>query len=339
MAAAMLHMGAHIGKGRAAAIRCMVALGFLVVSSSLARAQARPHSPAAPRATYTFQVNVGMVVLHATVRNRKGAPVSGLVQSDFHVLENGVLQPINYFGHNDIPVTAGLVIDNSGSMAPKRAEVIAAALAFARSSNPQDQVFLVNFNERVWFGLPPETPFTDQAGPLEAALSRTIADGETALYDAVAAALKHLKDGNRDEKVLVVISDGGDDASRLKLTQIMALARHSDAIIYALGIYDSQDPDQNPHALKELAKATGGEAFFPRSVKEALPICEQIARDIRNQYTISYVPTNQKRDGTYRAIQLKAEVRDRGPLSVQTRAGYYAAKAPHTIVGGLGSRP
>lgn len=294
----------------------------------LARAQEHPPAPASPPAPFTFKVSVGSVVLHAIVRRRGGTLVSGLVPSDFQVYEDGIRQRIRYFGQDDNPVTVGLVIDNSGSMAPKRAEVIAAALAFARLSNPQDQMFLVNFNERVWLGLPPEMPFTDQIAPLESALSETIADGETALYNAVAAALDHLKEGNRDTKVLIVMSDGGDDASTLKFRQILSLARHSGAIIYALGIYDSNDPDQNPHALQELAQATGGEAFFPASIKAAVPICEQIARDIRSQYTLAYMPSNQKSDGTYRAIQVKALPKDGVPLLVLSRTGYYAPLAP-----------
>jgi Ca-activated chloride channel family protein len=256
----------------------------------------------------------------------QGSLVSGLNKEDFQVFEDGVPQQIDSFTHEDIPVTVGLVVDNSGSMGPKRPEVIAAALAFARSSNPQDQMFVVNFNEKVSFGLPENTLFTDEAGQLRAAMSRIAADGMTALYDAVAAALEHLKKGNRDKKVLIVISDGGDNASKQKLAQIMAMARQSDAIIYTIGIFDGDDPDQNPGALRQLAKATGGQDFFPRSVGDVIPICGQIAHDIRNQYTISYLPANGKQDGTYRAIQVKAGAPGRGRLVVRTRAGYYAPR-------------
>ena len=167
----------------------MVALAL----SSLARPQESSSAQSRPGDEYTIRVDVDMVVLHATAQDHKHALVSGLDKDDFQVYEDGVLQPIKYFSHEDIPVTVGLVIDNSGSMGPKRADVIAAALAFARSSNPQDQMFVVNFNERVSFGLPVNTPFTDQVAQLEVALSRIRAHGETALYDAVAAALEHLK--------------------------------------------------------------------------------------------------------------------------------------------------
>ncbi len=273
---------------------------------------------------YTLRVNVDQVVLHATAQDHNGALVSGLSKDDFQVYEDGVLQQIKYFSHEDIPVTVGLVVDNSGSMKSRRSEVIAAALAFARSSNPQDQMFVVNFNEKVSFGLPDQLPFTDQVVQLEAALSRSVADGETALYDAIAIALEHLKQGNRDKKVLIVISDGGDNASKHNLTEVRAMAGKPDAIIYTIGIFDENDGDQNPGVLRRLAKDTGGEAFLPQSLQEVLPICERIARDIRNQYTIVYVPENRKRDGTYRNIQVKADARGRGHMLVRTRTGYYA---------------
>jgi VWFA-related protein len=273
---------------------------------------------------YTISVSVGMVVLNATVRNRNGVLVSGLSKGDFQVYEDGILQQVELFSHDDIPVTVGLVVDNSGSMRPKRPEVISAALAFARSRNAEDQMFVVIFNENVSFGLPDDAPFTDKETQLVAALSRITAEGQTALYDAVAAALEHLKKGDRDKKVLIVISDGGDNASKLRLEQIMTMARQSDAIIYTIGVFDENDPDRNPGVLKQLAHATGGEAFLPSTIGEISPICKGIARDIRNQYSLTYLPMNKKQDGTYRVITVNAKARNRGRLSVRTRAGYYA---------------
>jgi len=275
-----------------------------------------------------IRLNVDLVVLHATVQNRDHVLVSGLGKDDFQVYEDGVRQQIDSFSHEDIPVTVGLVIDNSGSMRPKRDEVIAAALAFARSSNPEDQIFVVNFNEKVSFGLPGGTPFADKSVPLAVALSKIATNGMTALYDGVAAGLEHLKMGNRDKKVLIVISDGGDNASRHKLAEVMTMAVQAEAIIYTLGIFDESDEDRNPRVLKQIAKTTGGEAFLPESLKEIVPICERIARDIRNQYTLAYISTNLKQDGNYRTIQVKAGGGGRGNLSVRTRAGYRAPLAP-----------
>jgi VWFA-related protein len=211
-------------------------------------------------------------------------------------------------------------------------------MAFARSSNPQDQMFVVNFNEHVSFGLPANTPFTDQTAQLQVALSRIIANGETALYDALAVALEHLKKGNWDKKVLIVLSDGGDNASKHNLAQIRAVAGQSDAIIYTIGIYTDEDPDQNPNALRQLSKATGGEAFFPQSVPEVVPLCERIAHDIREQYTIAYTPANRAQDGAYRVIQVKAMASGQGRLSVRTRAGYYAPSKPPPLASFAGSQ-
>lgn len=305
-------------------------LGVLLVViaiTSLARPQEPSSTQSRPADAYTIRVDVDMVILHATAQDHKHALVSGLDKDNFQVYEDGVLQTIKHFSHEDIPVTVGMVIDNSGSMGPKRTDVIAAALAFARSSNPQDQIFVVNFNERVSFGLPDNTPFTDQVAQLEVALSRIRAQGETALYDALAAALEHLRMGKRDKKVLIIISDGGDNASKHKLTEIVTMVGQPDAIIYTIGIFDEQDPDRNPVVLKRLAKDTGGEAFLPESLKDVAPICEKIAHDIRNQYTISYAPTNRKRDGTYRVIEVRASAPGRGRLSVRTRTGYFAPSA------------
>jgi len=307
-------------------------LFFLIVLPGFSQPQESWQSPPRPNNQSdnqdTIKINVDLVVLHATVQNHKGTPVSGLDKEDFQVYEDGVLQEIESFSREDIPVTVGLVIDNSGSMRPKRTEVITAALAFARASNTKDQIFVVNFNEHVSFGLPVNTPFTDKTAQLEFALSKVAADGMTALYDAVAAALDHLKKGNRDKQSLIVISDGTDNASRHNLARIMVLARQSEAIIYTVGIYDRDDPDRNPGSLKQLAKATGGEAFLPGSVKNIVQICERIAHDIRNQYTITYVPKDIKYDGKYRVIQVKAGAPGRGRLIVRARAGYYAPLRP-----------
>ena len=300
----------------------LVALCLAFFSTFVVAQQASQSPP--PDARYTINVGVEEVLLHATVRDRKGAPVAGLNRENFQVFEDGVLQPIKHFSHDDIPVAVGIVIDNSGSMRPKRAEVIAAALAFAASSNSQDQMFVVNFNEHIRFGLPRGVLFTDKPDELRSALSTAKADGKTALYDAVAVALEHLKQGSRDKKVLVVVSDGADNASKNTKQQMLDLAIRSNAIIYALGIYEADDPDRSPQVLSELTKAGGGEAYFPESLSDVVPICERIAHEIRNQYTLSYIPTNQKPDGKYRSIGVRAATPGGRGLHVTTRAGYVA---------------
>ena len=183
----------RIKKNSAWASRRLIALIGLIVSPYVSGAQVSQPSRSGSGDEYTLQINANMVVLSATVLDRHNALVSGLGKNDFQVYEDGVLQQIVQFSHEDIPITAGILVDNSGSMGPKRDDVIAAALVFARSSNPQDQIFVVNFNDQVSFGLPADMPFTDRPDQLQQALSKIQTIGQTALYDGIAAALEHLK--------------------------------------------------------------------------------------------------------------------------------------------------
>jgi VWFA-related protein len=318
--------------------RCLIALIGLFLTPCVSGAQGSHPSQSGPGDEYTLQLNADMVVLSATVLDRHNALVSGLDKDDFRIYEDGALQQIKQFSHEDIPVTAGILVDNSGSMGPKRNDVIAAALAFARSSNSQDQMFVVDFNDRVSFGLPANILFTDQREQLEKALLGIRAIGQTSMYDGIAAGLERLKLGNRDKKVLILISDGGDNASKHSLAQVLGMAKQSSAIIYAIGIFDEQDGDQKPAVLTRFARETGGEAFFPESSSEIASICEGIARDIRNQYTLTYAPKIASQDGKYRSIEVKAGAPGRGRLSVRTRAGYSVPLAEPGS-GSKGARP
>jgi len=322
------HTWACTAKERATSSQCLAALVFLLALPRVAFPQAISDLPQRQIDPFKISVSVASVVLRATVENHQGALVSRLGKDDFQVYEDGALQQLDFFSHEDIPVTVGLVLDNSGSMAAKRTDVIAAALAFARSSNPRDEMFVVNFNEHVTFGLPSDTPFTDKREQLQAALATFKTRGETALYDALAVAIEHLKLGNQDKKVLIVVSDGGDNASKSNLHQVLAMAEKSDAIIYTIGIYTDEDPDKKPDALKKLSNATGGVASFPEALADVVPLCERIARDIRQQYTLAYTPVNRKQDGAYRVIRVKAKAQGEGRLTVRTRAGYFAPSTP-----------
>ncbi len=276
---------------------------------------------------YKLSVDVNLVVLHATVRDRQGRFAAGLREQDFEVYEDGVPQHIRVFQHEDIPVTVGLVVDHSGSMRPKLREVTAAARNFVQFSNPEDQMFVVNFNEAVSMGLSQTAPFSNDAAALGGAIWGAPAFGETALYDALVKALARLQEGHWDKKVLLVISDGGDNASSHNLAQVTNFAGRSSAIIYTIGIFDEADADRNPRVLRHLAQATGGEAFFPGQPGEVACICERIAREIRNQYTIGYVPTT-VRKGVYRTIRVVARPAGHDKLFVRTRAGYISGAAP-----------
>ena len=295
-------------------------LAFLVMLPDFATAL----HPPTQDSPFLISVRVDSVVLRATVTNHQNVLISGLERGDFQVVEDGVAQKINHFSHEDIPVTVGLVMDNSGSMGPKRSAVVAAALAFARASNPEDETFVVNFNDTVSLALPVGTRFTSKVAELETALGKVRAVGQTALYDAIDAALDHLAKGTRDKKVLIIISDGGDNASKNKLDAILAKAKRSEAILYSIGIFDEGDGDRNPGVLKRFAEATGGEMYLPATAQESVPICERIAKDIRSQYTIAYTPTNPGTDGGYRVVRVGASSKGRGRLVVRTRAGYFA---------------
>jgi Ca-activated chloride channel homolog len=275
---------------------------------------------------FHISVDVDLVVLHATVRDHDARLVTHLYERDVELFEDGARQTIRLFQHEDTPVTVGLVVDHSGSMRHKLADVVAGARRFARSSNPLDQMFVVNFNERVSLPLPATAPFTSVAGELERAITRDTPAGKTALYDAVAAALERLRMGERDKRVLIVISDGGDNASTHTLADVLRMAALSSALIYTVGVFDATDPDRNPRVLRQLAKATGGESFFPAGPAEIVEVCDRIALDVRQHYTVGFVSSNAIRDGRYRSIRLVAR-QDGRKLSVRTRAGYVAGAA------------
>jgi Ca-activated chloride channel homolog len=297
---------------------------LLLIVATAARISAVIQDPASEApAAFRFSVNVDLVALPVSVRDAKGRTVSGLSRRDFDVFEGGVRQSVRVFRDEDIPATVGLVIDHSGSMRPKMSEVVAAARTFVRESNPEDEMFVVNFNERVQAGLPKGVAFTNHADQLESAILRAPFEGQTALYDAMFDALQRAGPGSREKKALILISDGGDDASTHTLDDVLKLAARSTAVIYTIGIFDLDDPDRNPDVLSRLARATGGEAFFPKAADGIVATCESIAHDIRSQYLIGYVPTPAARHAGYRAIRVTVYAAGKGKLSVRTRAGYF----------------
>jgi VWFA-related protein len=273
---------------------------------------------------YTIAVDVDLVVFNVTVTDSKGRHVSGLGASDFHILEENRLQDITLFKAEDVPASIGLIVDNSGSMHDKRADVAKAALAFASASNSEDEMFVVNFNEKVYLGLPSSIRFTNDLDQIRSALLRTAPAGLTALYDALALGIEHLKAGTRDRKAIVVLSDGGDNASRQRLDDVLQIAQQSSATIYTIGFYDDADLDRNPRALRKMAELSGGRAYFPDSLSDLEQVWRDIASGIRSQYTIGYHSSNPNRDGMFRKVKITAS-RDGGRgLRVTTRAGYLA---------------
>lgn len=283
--------------------------------------------------SHHLKSSVDLVVLHATVVDDKGQFDPNLTADNFRVFEDKVEQKISVFSKEDIPVTMGLVIDNSGSMKEKRAQVNAAALSFVRTSNPSDEDFVVNFNDEYYLDL--DEDFTSNTQELHEALERIDTRGSTALYDAIIGSLDHLKKGHKDKRVLLVITDGDDDASRKDFPYTVKAAVESNAVIYAIGVFSDDDRKNNKKMIRKskkdlttLAEATGGLAFFPEHLEDVDPVCVQVARDIRNQYTIGYYPTNTAKDGTFRGVKVDL-ISPRGPgkLTVRTRTGYYAQKS------------
>jgi len=309
---------------KSAPIALLLAAGCITLAQ--VAAQAPKPNPSAQQGSeagaFQISVDVALVVLEATIRDHEGHAVPRLKREDFAVFEDGRPQEIRLFRHGDTPVTVGLVIDHSGSMREKLQEVTAGARAFVRSSNSSDEMFVVNFNEKVSQGLPQGMRFSDSVEQLAAAVSGRPAVGTTALYDAIIDGLIRLRDGAREKKVLIVISDGGDNASKAPLDRVLKMAEQSNAMIYTIGIFEPDDPDGKPAVLRRLAHETGGQAFFPEKLAEAVEICEHIAKDIRDQYTIGYSSSSEKRDGAYHKIRLTARSAKDGKLSVRTRAGY-----------------
>ncbi len=296
---------------------CLAVSSFFSPLPSFALPQGTPQG-----GEFKISTDVVLVLLDVSVKDAKGGYVPGLSKDDFHIYEDGVVQKITVFASADVPVAVGLVMDDSGSMESKRPELITAGLAFVGASNPQDQIFVVNFNDKVRRGLPQTTPFTDDVNLLWSALSRSQPEGRTALYDAIAFALHHVDSGQRDKKALVVVSDGGDTCSTHSFKELMRLIQESHTTIYTVGIFDADDLDRNPQVLKRIASASGGECFLPTDFGQLIPICKKIAKDIRNRYTIGYIPAQSGEKAGLRKIRVAVDAPGHEKLIVRTRTGY-----------------
>jgi VWFA-related protein len=266
-----------------------------------------------------------LVVLPVQVTDRPDHYVADLNKSHFVVYDNDRRVELEFFSAEDTPVTVGLVVDSSSSMRHKLADVVAGAISFAKSSNQDDEVFAMSFNDDVR-NVTPRGTFL-RAGDLVGlnhALTSLVAEGRTSMYDALMAGLNRLKTGTRPRKALLLVSDGGDNASTATLDLVLNEARASNAAIYTIGIFDDLDLDKNPKVLKAIATATGGERYLPRSPGTLVQTCVQIAREIRQGYTLAYVPPD--RDGLYHRVRVEATGASGRKLNVRTRPGYFAAR-------------
>ncbi|HKI26043.1 MAG TPA: VWA domain-containing protein [Candidatus Sulfotelmatobacter sp.] len=281
---------------------------------------------------FVFKKDVDEVLLHASVIDDKQHIVTNLERNAFSVFEDGKPQNIISFHNEDIPVAMGIVIDNSGSMREKRSKVNQAALNLVRSSNPKDEVFIVNFNDEYYL----DQDFTNDLLKLKEALDKIDSSGGTALYDAVVASADHLKRNARlEKKVLFVVTDGEDNASNETLEQAVKMLQDENGPqVYAIGILGEEEhPKRARKALDIIAGRTGGIAFFPKTLDEVDEISKTVAHDIRNQYSIGYKPTNPKATGGFRQIRVEAKAKGHGKLIVRTKSGYYATAGPASSAG------
>jgi VWFA-related protein len=276
----------------------------------------------------TFKVDSRLVVLHASVLDKSGKLLTDLPQKSFKVFENNVEQQIRLFRREDVPVSLCIVIDDSGSMRDKRAKVAAAALNLVKASNQNDEVCIVNFNDDAYL----DQPFTNSIPKLEQALEKIESRGGTAMRDAVSMSIDYLKkDGKKDKKVVLIITDGDDTASTETLEKLVAKCQRSEVLVYSIGILTEEEARRAKAAKRNLtllARESGGMAFFPKDLVEVESLAIQIANEIRNQYIITYVPSNQQLDGSYRTIRVVAS--GKGNPVVRTRSGYYASPEPKT---------
>ena len=297
--------------------------GALAALAGAAWAGQQP--PETPDDGSVIRVDARLVVLHCAVLDSSGRLVTNLNQQQFKVFENKIEQPVKVFRREDIPVSMGLVIDNSGSMSGKRKRVETAALELVKASHPQDEVLIVNFNDEAYR----DVEFTNDLTKMEAGLARIDSRGGTAMRDAVSMTMDYVqKNGKKDKKVLLIITDGNDTASvGLTLEQLVEKAHKSNVLIYGIGILDKQDRDwrQAKRAVDALTTASGGAVYYPGEVGEVEAIAKQVAHDIRSQYVIAYSPLNQNLDGTFRNIKVAAIG---GRYTVRTRNGYYATAEP-----------
>ena len=289
----------------------------------------RPEPVPAPGETPTFTYETKLVILPVTVSDKNGKHVPNLPQSAFKVLENGAEQPIKVFKREDVPVSLGIIIDNSGSMRDKRVKVETASADLVKNSNPQDEVFVVNFNDEAFL----DVPFTNDLKKLEQGLARIDSRGGTAMRDAISMSIDYMKEtGKKEKKVLLVVTDGNDTASTGTLEKVVAKAQRSEILVYAIGLLNEEErreAKKAKRALDEMTTASGGLSYYPKDLTDVDKIALQVAHEIRNQYTIGYTPTLQALDGSFRSIKVTVSGAGRSAL-VRTRTGYYATPDTET---------
>lgn len=311
----------RFGRRLAEVIGCACLLCFGLLGAPNTHGQQISSPPVLSARTELVQVPV-------TVTDHEGNFVPGLTAKSFEILDNGQTQPIAFFEQQDTPVTVGLLIDHSGSMGPKLSAVGAAISDFAQSSNPQDQMFVIDFGDTVSIGLFDGHSFTNDPAQIEHAITSVWARGRTALYDAIAEGITHVQLGQSNKRALIIVSDGGDNASHYNFTQIVGMTRTSHAVIYAIGLLSESGQEENPDVLRKLARDTGGLAFFPGAHDSIAAVSNAIARDLRSQYTLAFAPPRDAASGAFHKLTVKVNASGHGKLHVRARAGYTLAPGP-----------
>lgn len=304
---------------------------WLVASLSTTPVRAQEETP-------VFRTEIKEVPLHVSVLDKSGKLITNIPKSAFKVYEDNVEQPIKLFRREDVPVSMGILVDNSGSMNDKRSRVAAAALALVKASNPEDEVFIVNFNDDPYL----DQSFTHDSKKLEEALTRIDAHGGTAMRNAISGAIDYMKtDAKLDKKVIVIVTDGNDNSSaETSLEQLLRKVRDSGILVYSIGLLSEEEPREAraaKRALNALAESSGGAAYYPKDLTEVEKLTPEIAHEIRNQYTIVYSPLNDNLDGSFRKIKVELAAPYKG-ATVRAKNGYYATPNQPTTTGAL-NRP
>lgn len=297
-------------------------VNVLLVSPLLLFAQTQN----SPQSDFTLRTNTQLVVLNVAVQDSRGANIRGLNAPAFQVYENGRPQALKQFTAEDRPVSVGILLDTSGSMRTKQAEAAAAALEFVTSSNPLDETFVVNFNDRPSLGLPATVAFSQDPAQIRRALFASKPDGRTSLYDALTLAAEHLAKAKWESKALLIISDGGDNNSTHTLADALNAVEFSGAVTYSIALYDPEEPEHDLGTLRRFAHATGGEMFTPIKLSEVRGLCRRIAQDIRASYMLAYTPPDPDRLDIHRQVKVVASSPATGKLKVRARSSYTLQK-------------
>lgn len=270
----------------------------------------------------SLRVDVSLVELHVSVMDAAGRPVGGLQREHFKVTENNISQPITVFKHEDVPVSLGLVVDNSRSIEPRKNRLDAAALSFVANSNPDDETFIVHFD----FDARVSTDFTNNSGILARDLTAAKPYGQTAIYDALLLALDKMEEARYQKKALLLITDGIDNASKNTLARVLERVKREQVMVFAVGLLSESGGVQAEDSLIAIAQASGGRAYFPNTPEDARIMMDIIARDLREQYTLAYLPSNPLKNGTWRSVRVEITPPKGYPpnLSTNYRRGYYA---------------